>query len=246
MRRSRFFWLAFAAILLGGILLALSIGDRLRRQAELPAPEIPCAGEPADCALALSTFRTIAPNAKQYVRSINFHYDTTNANQLSGFTSTYGDMWIDGTAEQNAKRATIIHEYGHILDFRALTGNPRGKSTAFTFRTLPTFRDDPSYTFYTISWTDSTRMKPDAKTRDFVTDYAMTNPIEDFAESFAYYLLAHDAFEERAKKSKALQLKYDFIKTIAPKDTTVATGDKWDGTLPASTTDLVYTWLDEK
>jgi hypothetical protein len=39
----------------------------------------------------------------------------------------------------------------------------------------------------------------------------MTNKYEDFAESFAYYILHNNDFLEKTKKSNILLEKYDFF-----------------------------------
>jgi hypothetical protein len=39
----------------------------------------------------------------------------------------------------------------------------------------------------------------------------MTNKYEDFAESFAYYILHNNDFQEKTRKSSILKKKYDFF-----------------------------------
>lgn len=46
---------------------------------------------------------------------------------------------------------------------------------------------------------------------DFVSGYALTNKYEDFAETFAFYVLHNTEFASKAKTNTALQQKYGFI-----------------------------------
>ena len=77
---------------------------------------------------------------------------------------------------------------------------------------------DLSYDFYDISWSETNILKSNSKLEDFVSGYAMTNRYEDFAETFAFYILHNEEFQFRMKKSLKLQEKYDFMKKyIFPK-----------------------------
>lgn len=66
--------------------------------------------------------------------------------------------------------------------------------------------------FYKISWESDQILKRQQTNLDFVSGYAMTNKYEDFAESFAYYVLHNTDFVKRAKKSESLQKKYNFFR----------------------------------
>ncbi|MDP2090010.1 MAG: putative zinc-binding metallopeptidase [Candidatus Gracilibacteria bacterium] len=89
-----------------------------------------------------------------------------------------------------------IHEFGHFIDLYYF------KKQVFT---------DISYYFYNISWDGVKVIKSGHTYDDFVSGYAMTNKYEDFAESFIYYILHNNDFQERAKKSIILKSKYDFF-----------------------------------
>lgn len=81
---------------------------------------------------------------------------------------------------------TFLHELGHIHYFDI---QEQGLSNPFS-EIAPVYSDGiPNY----------------------LTEYATTNPHEDFAESFAMYLSDPDLFEEKAQKSPVLQAKYEFI-----------------------------------
>ena len=100
------------------------------------------------------------------------------------------NMWI-------AECSSVwIHEFWHYIDLYFL------KKEVFT---------DLSDYFYNISWDKVKIMKAWQVNTDFVSGYAMTNKYEDFAESFVYFILHNDDFDEKSKNSIMLKAKYDFF-----------------------------------
>jgi hypothetical protein len=63
-----------------------------------------------------------------------------------------------------------------------------------------------------LSWRDEETQKYLAERKDFVSGYAMTDPFEDFAESFNFYVLHGADFRAIANESTVLAKKYDFLK----------------------------------
>lgn len=107
--------------------------------------------------------------------------------------------------------SVLVHEMGHIVDIDYLTGGYTAASAFIDFdRYIP--EDDASVDFYDISWINSVRRTKEASKMDFVSIYAMTNPFEDFAESYAMYVLHGDQFKRMATGNSTLQKKYDFMK----------------------------------
>ena len=98
----------------------------------------------------------------------------------------------------------FTHESGHVVDIYRLVGT--------------TFTEDPSSQFYRISWTSTYNIKKTDAIADFVSGYALTNQYEDFAETFAMYVLHNDEFKARAAKDVPLQAKYDFMHSVVFRD----------------------------
>nr|MDD3720143.1 putative zinc-binding metallopeptidase [Candidatus Gracilibacteria bacterium] len=94
--------------------------------------------------------------------------------------------------------SVFIHEFAHYLDIYYLDKNSFGNI-------------DPSYYFYNIAWESTKISKKGLSQKDFVSGYAMTNKYEDFAESFAYYVLHNSDFKEKTKSSDILTKKYNFF-----------------------------------
>lgn len=209
------------------------------RFANLTRPPVTCVGNAADCAMVQETIAAL-PGQGEHVRSVAFRYD--HPTDLGGFTTVDGDLWIGGDFTPQQKRTLLIHEYGHVVDFFQLLGTPGRSTSPFTVRYLPVFPSDPSLDFYQISWDGALKLKSGARAGDFVTTYARRSAIEDFAESYAYYVIRPEAFEQRAAKNPVLKQKLEYIRNLFPSDFTVVQNTPWDGLLPRVTTDLAYQW----
>lgn len=81
--------------------------------------------------------------------------------------------------------SVFIHEIGHIVD----TGG-----------------------FHFLSWNNNDTAKSTSTRFDFVSGYASTDPYEDFAESYLYYVLHGTQFRELGKTNNTILQKYEFLK----------------------------------
>lgn len=108
--------------------------------------------------------------------------------------------------------SVLVHEIGHIEDTGVLTGNFWAGESEFRDGKNPIYKDDASLDFYRISFQDDKTIKPEASDLDFVSGYAKTDPFEDFAETYNYYLLHGDNFRILAGNNDALMKKYNFMR----------------------------------
>jgi len=108
----------------------------------------------------------------------------------------------------------LIHEIGHNVDFAFLKPADKRKKSAFMDMGNPVYSSDNSVRFYGISWMDEKTMKNAANNMDFVSGYAMSDPFEDFAETYAYYVLHGNDFRALTATSEALYAKYNFMKNV--------------------------------
>ncbi len=123
--------------------------------------------------------------------------------------------------------SVFVHELGHIVDL----GHFRGESLApsgFVDGKIQISADDPSIEFYRLSWRNESTKNRLAERRDFVSGYAMSDPFEDFAETFNFYVLHGADFRLLKKESSVLTAKYDFFKD------TVFAGIEFDSALTAT------------
>lgn len=209
------------------------------QSASLLLPSLACSGHDDDCQLIRETIASLPKQCQSAIHSASIRYDDPT---LGGFTTTYGDMWLAGDLSRDEFRAMIVHEFGHITDFLCITGSPRTGGSVFTVLTMPTFSDDPSLDFYTLSWTDPVTQKHTAKPQDFVSTYAQVSAIEDFAETYAYYVLQRDAFASRARTNAVLKKKYAFMKQLFPAGFSIASGSSSVSAMPDTVMGLAYDW----
>ncbi|MBU1017665.1 hypothetical protein KKA33_01410 [Patescibacteria group bacterium] len=106
----------------------------------------------------------------------------------------------------------MIHEIGHNVDLGALSEMNEDMESEFKDGKNPIYESDPSLGFYRISWENDQMRKKEMSNPDFVSGYAMTDPFEDFAESYVYYVLHNKDFKSKTQTSEALLKKYQFMK----------------------------------
>lgn len=144
------------------------------------------------------------------IKKLTLSFDPTSRRGLAG-----GDTMIIRCANvsENELMAVVIHEVGHIVDTGVnLSSKEQKLKSSFMDGSLPVYQDDPSASFYGESFLDSRTRKVAVDELDFVSGYAMTDPFEDFAESYLYYILHGNAFRKLTESSEILKEKYEFMK----------------------------------
>ncbi len=115
--------------------------------------------------------------------------------------------------QKNIETVSVVtHESGHILDTGYLQGHESSGESEFYDSNEPIYRDDLSLQFYRLSFENEKKRRSDSSELDFVTGYAMSDPFEDFAETFDFYILHGQEFRKILNTSKVLKAKYDFLK----------------------------------
>lgn len=171
--------------------------------------------EPADAAL-LDLIRTLAPSPEIFssITQFEVYYDE-NDDSLAAVQSLDEENreWlfsINYTAVDNFEELapTIVHEFAHILalnDPQTITEaeDARVRSTCRTYLVDEGCLVQGSYlnSYYEQFWKDTPAFQEEdrdadaalafynAYPDDYVSDYATTNPVEDFAESFMFYVV---------------------------------------------------------
>jgi len=121
--------------------------------------------------------------------------------------------------------AVLIHEIGHNVDLGFLSNADQSVSSEFKDGRSLVYEGDTSLDFYRISWANEKARAKTAVNFDFVSGYAMTDPFEDFAESYAYYVLHNADFKAKAQTSDALYRKFVFMRDVVFKGREFATGE---------------------
>jgi Putative zinc-binding metallo-peptidase len=133
---------------------------------------------------------------------------------------------LRGVGMDEAETAgVLIHEIGHNVDLGVLTETDQSKTSEFRDGKGNIYESDPSLGFYRLSWDNEYTRKKTSTNYDFVSGYAMTDPFEDFAETYAYYVLHGQDFRAKTLTSDVLQKKYDFMKNVVFKGKEYDVGD---------------------
>ncbi len=193
--------------------------------------------------LADNTLRSLPAQCRDNLRTFYVNYELNPRNRGLGGADT---IIITGQVPDVEFRALLIHECGHVTDLGGFRGTPSAGMTEFFDGNEPIYANDPSVAYYRISWNSATERKPKTSKADFVSGYAMSDPFEDFAESYAFYVLQKKEFARLAKGNKAIAAKYAwFEKNLSPAiPKTLASGKFTRGKKePWDVTKLPYTWL---
>ncbi len=108
--------------------------------------------------------------------------------------------------------SVLVHELGHIEDTAVMKGNFWAGESEFMDGKNAIYEDDASLDFYRISFKDEKTLIAGASDMDFVSGYAKSDPFEDCAESYNFYLLHGGEFRKFADNNLALAKKYSFLK----------------------------------
>ncbi len=155
-----------------------------------------------------SLFSTFPEAFTAPLDDLTFRVDSKGSRGLAGSHSMI--LRTEGVSDLELL-AVATHELGHVVDLGALTG-VSGLTTEFKDGHKEVYSDDVSLSYYRISWQDDMTKKEEAVSSDFVSGYAMSDPFEDFAESFLYYVVHGKEFKRLSVGSDALRAKYNFMK----------------------------------
>lgn len=126
----------------------------------------------------------------------------------------------DSIANKNMYYSTLVHEYGHILMYKQKQWNRMFSPFCSNYVSLGkcSNKNSRANQFYEEFWAgdlekDWKTMRIDGEVdyefydlyeADFVTFYAMTDPDEDFAETFEYFLFTKEPTKTKKGKYKNL------------------------------------------
>jgi len=145
-------------------------------------------------------------------KSLNIHEDKSKRRGLSNGE----EIFIRCLDDKDEYLNVLLHELGHTVDLLYLHADKESSESAFRDFNKPVFESDDSVDYYSISWENSFLKKDLMKRSDFVSGYAMTDPFEDFAESFLFYVRYGEVFRFLIENNdnQVLTLKYDFFKDV--------------------------------
>lgn len=233
-------------IVMLGASIAKDRGDAsLQGHAAAPSSQtiLPVVSHPdirSDHQILLShTLRALPKQCQASLQHLYIQYDNPTERGLAG----KGTMILSGNVQDAELRALFIHEFGHITDLGCLSGTPESGPSVFHDGPESIFQNDPSTSFYNISWAQETQRKPGSSLKDFVSGYAAKDAFEDFAETFAYFVLQPEAFNTRAQGNDTLRKKYLWMQEyVFQNQKPIASGKPWNGLRPWDVTKVPFTW----
>ncbi len=154
-------------------------------------------------------YKTIPKVQREQLHAIKFLWYSDSARGLGGNGTIYlkcNDMTDD------VLTSVFVHEMGHIVDTGLYDGKAAAGLSVYNDSRATVFKNDPSINFYSISWKDTTHVASGSTAFDFVTQYARSNPFEDFAESYNFYLLHGSQFKFMTKTNARLSRKYAYLR----------------------------------
>ncbi len=193
---------------------------------------------PAHQKLADTVLRSLPNGCRDHLRNFYVQYDNPKSRGLGGKTT----IILTGNVPDEEFTGLLIHECAHVIHSN-MPGSPLSGKSAFVDGADPFYNDSPIAAFFSISWTEADVLKREAKKTDFASGYAMSDAFEDFAETFALYVLHRDAFEVRAKTNTAMAAKLEWMKTNLPSAEHILGTSRytWEKTVPWDVTKLPMT-----
>lgn len=191
------------------------------------------------------TLQSLPATCRDSLEDVYVQFDRPNQRGLASGRAIilYAGFDLSDPAERDEARALFVHEFGHITDIGCIIGRSP-EASAFVDGSTPVPVDDPSVSFYSISWVNSHQRRSDSRAADFASGYAASDPFEDFAETYAYFALQEPAFAARAAENPVIAQKYQWMKTYAfAEGAPNALGQSvWHGIVPWDVTLLPYAW----
>ncbi|MFH0879394.1 MAG: hypothetical protein V2A34_06745, partial [Lentisphaerota bacterium] len=179
----------------------------------------------------------VTPTAKETVQGILARLPARHSTSLKNIVLDYRPdaqrglggqtmVILRANLPQNEITAVLIHEIGHNVDLGLLEA-PTQNGVASTFHDgdIPVLEGDSSLAFYRINWDSNSALKRTASNLDFVSGYAMSDPFEDFAETYVFYVLHNADFRALTAGSDALAKKYAFMRDAVFSGKEFATGN---------------------
>lgn len=160
--------------------------------------------------LVFRTLKSLPPETVAYLKNLTLQMESEGRRGWGGGSTII--LRCQKVSDEELV-SVLVHEMGHITDTGFLQGNIASGESEFMDGNRPVYQDDPSLEFYRVSFENEKTLKKDSNLMDFVSGYAATDPFEDFAESYNFYVLHGEEFRHLKEFNQSLQKKYNFLKS---------------------------------
>lgn len=159
--------------------------------------------------LVYQTLKVMPEKTVSKVKNLTLYFNSTGRRGLGGGSTII--LRCQNVTDQELV-SVLVHELGHIEDTAVMKGDFWAGESEFKDGKNSVYNNDASLGFYRISFENDKKLKTEAVDTDFVSGYAKTDPYEDFAESYNFYLLHGEEFRQMSERTPALAQKYSFLK----------------------------------
>lgn len=188
--------------------------------------------------IADRVLRALPSQCRTYLKNFFVKYKDVKQRGLGGKTT----IIIDGTPGDEEFAGLLVHECGHVTHAN-MQGTSSAPESAYSDGLEPFYTNSPVVEFFAISWMTEEIRKAGSTHADFVSGYAESDAFEDFAETFAMYILHRPAMRERAKDNTAIAAKLAWMELYLPVSETAVGTDAytWNNEVPWDVTKLPMT-----
>lgn len=190
--------------------------------------------------LAAAVFFALPSGCASNIRTFSIIYKDAKYRGLGGKST----IILDGSVNDTEFTALLIHECGHVISGNMVGSSQTGES-AFRDGKSPFYNDAAAVPFFAVSWENERTLKKGAKDADFISGYASSDIFEDFAETFAAYVLQRPYLRKRAETNDAIAKKLAWMEENIPLSETAIGNAAYAGTkdVPWDVTKLPYASL---
>lgn len=224
---------------------ALAIPTPAPTRAPAPRPALPAVLPAVDQTTISETHKKIATavlyalpsGCRDNLKNFSVLYKGATRRGLGGKTT----IILDGSVPDDEFAALLVHECGHVISAN-MPGTSSSGDSGHRDGNVVYYNDSPMVAYWSLSWTAAGAKKHGAKDADFASGYGKSDQYEDFAETFALYVLQPDAFAARAKTNGVMAAKLAWMQANLPTQYEVL-GDGSDagtGSVPWDVTRLAF------
>jgi len=190
--------------------------------------------------LAATVFSALPASCASNIRTFSIIYKDAKYRGLGGKST----IILDGSVNDAEFTALLIHECGHVISGN-MTGTSQSGESPFRDGKSPFYNDGAAVSFFAVSWENERTLKKGTKDADFISGYASSDIFEDFAETFAAYVLQRPYLRKRAETNKAIAQKLAWMEANIPLSETTVGTSTYKGTkeVPWDVTKLPYASL---
>jgi len=163
----------------------------------------------ACASLVYKTLQVMPAETVKQIKNLTLYFNATGRRGLGGGSTII--LRCQNVSDEELV-GVLVHELGHIEDTGVLKGTIWAGESEFKDGQAPIYQDDASLDFYRISFQNDHQLLDKAQDADFVSGYAMSDPFEDFAETYNFYVLHGQSFRQMKINNTALAAKYAFMK----------------------------------